>query len=225
MNTMVNINVEINSELFLRDPQKTELGKRLIKHSIELFYDVGYNSFKFKELAIKMDSVEASVYRYFENKHKLQLYLNCWYWSYLNYLIQFNTNNIKDANQKLSIAIETLVYADQQDDPNAYINQKKLHQIVHDQGIIAYHTKKIDEENSKGLFFDLKTLCKSLATIITECKPSYPYPFATASSMLDMILTQTYYAEHLPSLTEVKHKNAKSEVSKFITYTLSRLLA
>ena len=58
-----------------------------------------------------MFPTEASVYRYFENKHMLLLYLVSWFWEWVSYLIDIHTNNISDPSQKLKIIISTLVYA------------------------------------------------------------------------------------------------------------------
>ena len=47
--------------------------------------EIGFESFTFKKLAAKIESTEASVYRYFENKHKLLIYLVSWYWNWVEY--------------------------------------------------------------------------------------------------------------------------------------------
>ncbi|MEM8909339.1 MAG: TetR family transcriptional regulator, partial [Bacteroidota bacterium] len=67
----VGIKISLNERLYLRDPQETALGQKIIKHSILLIDEIGFEAFNFKKLAQQMDSTEASVYRYFENKHHL----------------------------------------------------------------------------------------------------------------------------------------------------------
>ena len=83
----IGIKITLNKKLYLRDPQDSSLGKRIIKHSILLIDEIGFESFNFKKLAIQMESTEASVYRYFENKHMLLIYLVSWYWEWVSYLI------------------------------------------------------------------------------------------------------------------------------------------
>ena len=97
----VNINFTLNPGLYLKDPQQSALGKRIIKHSILLIEDIGFEQFNFKKLAEVMKSTEASIYRYFENKHLLLIYLVSWYWEWLNYLIQIKTFNKYKPRQKM----------------------------------------------------------------------------------------------------------------------------
>ena len=65
------VQIKMNESLFLRDPEQSELGKNIIKFSIELIQKNGFEAFTFKKLAEAIGTTEAGVYRYFENKHKL----------------------------------------------------------------------------------------------------------------------------------------------------------
>ena len=85
---------DLNSQLYLRDPQGTELGRRLLDESVLLLDKLGFEAFTFKKLAVVMNSTEASLYRYFENKHRLLVYLVSWHWAWLRYQIRFHTHNI-----------------------------------------------------------------------------------------------------------------------------------
>ena len=67
----IGIKMVLNDGLYQRDPQETVLGQKIIKHSIVLIDEIGFEAFNFKKLASCMKSTEASVYRYFENKHCL----------------------------------------------------------------------------------------------------------------------------------------------------------
>ena len=80
------LSFSVNKNIYLRDPEGTELGKEIVKHSIELIYKLGFEQFTFKKLALEIGSTEATVYRYFENKHRLLLYILNWYWCYMEYL-------------------------------------------------------------------------------------------------------------------------------------------
>ena len=101
------VRITINDKLYLKDPESSNLGKRIVEESILMINDIGFESFTFKKLGQKIGSNESSIYRYFENKHKLLLYLASWYWGWLEYQLVFATNNIPDASTKLERAIES----------------------------------------------------------------------------------------------------------------------
>ncbi|MEO1625329.1 MAG: TetR/AcrR family transcriptional regulator, partial [Bacteroidota bacterium] len=126
----IGIKITLNEKLYLRDPQGTELGCSIIKHSILLIDEIGFEAFNFKKLAAKMASTEASIYRYFKNKHLLLIYLVSWYWEWISYLIDLNTMNIGDPERRLRIIIETLVHATRENPAIAYVNESILHRIV-----------------------------------------------------------------------------------------------
>lgn len=69
------IKININEGLFLKDPGSSELGIEILFNSVVLLDELGFEQFTFKKLAQKIKSTESSIYRYFENKHKLLLYL------------------------------------------------------------------------------------------------------------------------------------------------------
>ena len=49
-----------------------------------------------------------------------------------------------------------------------------------------------------------KSLCEYIADLILLNNPAFPYPRALASNLLEMANNHTYFAQHLPRLTEVK---------------------
>ena len=59
---MNEVTLRVNKKLFIRDPQQTELGQRIVKHSIELIDELGFEHFTFRKLAEQIESAEASVY-------------------------------------------------------------------------------------------------------------------------------------------------------------------
>ena len=75
----VGIKITLNEGLYLREPQDSLLGRKIIEQSILLIDEIGFESFTFKKLAAAIQSTEASIYRYFVNKHFLLLYLVSWY--------------------------------------------------------------------------------------------------------------------------------------------------
>jgi hypothetical protein len=70
------VKFDINEHIYLRNPENSEVGKLMVKKSIDLIYELGFEQFTIKKLAIEINSTEATIYRYFENKHShLALYL------------------------------------------------------------------------------------------------------------------------------------------------------
>ena len=64
-----NLKITINENIFLKDPESSDLGKRIVENSILLIDEIGFDDFTFKKLGAKIGSNESSIYRYFENKH------------------------------------------------------------------------------------------------------------------------------------------------------------
>ncbi len=221
----IGIKISLNEKLYLKDPQETSLGKKIIRHGILLIDEVGFEAFNFKKLAQKMESTEASVYRYFENKHMLLLYLVSWYWEWVSYLIDLNTMNIEDPERRLKIIIKTLVSASQENPAIGYVNESVLHRIIISEGSKAYHTKEVDKENREGFFLNYKRLSEKVANVILEINSKFPYPHALASNLFEMANNHIYFAEHLPRLTDVQVKdNDFSEVEKMLEYFACHLL-
>lgn len=95
------VQIKMNASLYLRDPEQSELGKNIIKFSIELIHKQGFEAFTFKKLAEAIGTTEAGVYRYFENKHKLLVYIISWYWGWLEFQIGYQTKNVTNPVSKL----------------------------------------------------------------------------------------------------------------------------
>jgi len=200
----ISIQVKINDKLYLRDPQDTKLGKKIIQYSIVLIDELGFEGFNFKKLAERIESTEASIYRYFENKHRLLVYLLCWYWEWMRFRIEFNTTNIVDPRQRLKIAIATIVDNAKRNTTIEFVDEDVLHRIVVAESTKGYHTKEVDEENKDGFFLTYKALNKKIADIIAEINPSFKYPRALAVTLLEMANNHIYFATHLPSLTDIE---------------------
>jgi len=221
----VDIQLVLNNKLYLRDPQETTLGKNIIEHSITLIEEIGFEDFTFKKLAKQINSTEASVYRYFENKHILLLYLMSWYWEWVNYIIEINSRNVFDAITKLEVAIDGIADASLDDYTPSYINMKLLHHTVITESTKVYHTKWVDKENKFGLFLPYKNLAGKLVSLFEEINPDYPYPRLLASTLLDMANAQVFYAQHLKQLTDIQvEKEDYSQLKKAMKHTAFNLL-
>ncbi|MEM1214400.1 MAG: TetR/AcrR family transcriptional regulator [Bacteroidota bacterium] len=205
----IRIQMKLNDKLYLRDPQDTKLGRNIIRYGILLIDEIGFEAFTFKKLAERIGSTEASVYRYFENKHLLLVYLLCWYWEWTKFLLDFNTNNIADPCKKLRIAIATIVNTARRNATIDFVDEDILHRVVVAEGDKGYHSKSVDKENQDGFFSTYKSLAGQISTIIAEIDPAFAYPRALASTLLEMAKDHTYFAEHLPKLTDVKVENGE----------------
>lgn len=216
------IHISLHHKSYLREPESTELGRKIITESIVMIDALGFEQFTFKKLAAEIGSTEASIYRYFENKHKLLVYLVSWYWAWVDYTVSFQTHNIEDPRQRLCKAIEVLTKAGQDDDPNvAYIDERILYRVVVAESSKVYHTKEVDTENKEGYFLEIKRLCHNLAKLVLEINPLYPYPHALISTMMDAAHQQLYFAKHLPSLTDIKNtKGTEEEATQFLKHLL-----
>ena len=215
----IGITILLNDKLYIRDPQETVLGRNIIKHAILTIDELGFEAFTFKKLAKRISSTEASVYRYFENKHKLLLYLVSWYWEWVGYLIDVNTRNIEDPRRCLRIIISNFVYASQDNPGVEYVNENILHRIVIAEGTKAYHTKAVDRENRDGFFANYQKLTARVSEVILRVNPEFPYPHTLASNLFEMANNHIYFALHLPRLTDVKVKNNDlKEVEKMLEY-------
>ena len=210
------VQIKMNEDLYLRNPEISELGKKIIQHSIILINKYGFEAFTFKKLAEEISSTEASVYRYFENKHRLLIYIVAWYWSWLEYQISFQTNNITDASIKLKKIITLLASTIEDDDSTLYVNESLLHQIVISEGSKAYLTKHVDDDNKHHFFKPYKELCAVIGSVILEYNPTYKYPKSLATTIVEMAHFQNYFMVHLPLLTDFENKKDEAEIVAFL---------
>ena len=218
------IHLEINKSLYLRNPEDSELGRNILKNSILLMDEMGFEAFNFKKLALEIGSTEAGVYRYFENKHKLLLYLTAWYWSWLRLQIIFETNNLKSADSKIRKVIKLLASNVQDDNTTHYINEGVLHRIVVAEGYKAYLTKQVDEDNSQHFFEPYEQVCEVISVFIRECNPRYKYAMSLASAVLETAHFQNYFMDHIPAITNFKRKSDQKELIAFLNHMVFSVL-
>jgi AcrR family transcriptional regulator len=198
--------VNIHNGLCLRDPKETTLGQSILKYSIILIDELGFEHFTFKKLAARINSTEASIYRYFENKHLLLVYLSNWYWEYMYVNIQNKLDNITSPTEKLKIAIAGILDSMMKNDEISYIDEDILHSIMVSQADKVYRIKEVTEENKNGFFLAYKKVVRFISDIMLEVDPDFPYARILASTLTEMPNQQLYYAKNLPSLTSIADK-------------------
>ncbi|MEX0363655.1 TetR/AcrR family transcriptional regulator [Flagellimonas sp.] len=199
---MQSIKIGINEKIYLKDPESSDLGKRIVEQSILMIHEMGFESFTFRKLGEQIQSNESSVYRYFENKHKLLLYLASWYWGWLEYKMVFATNGIPNPTEKLRRAIEILTQTVKEDVNFSHVNEVLLNKIVINEYSKSYLTKEVDQENKEGYFVIYKRLVQRLHEMIITVDKDYPYPSSLASTILEGSLHQYFLKEHFPNLTD-----------------------
>ncbi|MDD5114816.1 MAG: TetR/AcrR family transcriptional regulator, partial [Methylobacter sp.] len=212
----IHLQIKMNEKLFLRDPEQSELGKKIIQESIQLIYKNGFEAFTFKKLAVDISSTEAGIYRYFENKHRLLIYLTAWYWSWLEYQVTFHTNNIHDPVVKLKTVIKLLATTLEDSVSTPHVDKNILHQIIITEGTKAYLTKRVSEDNKDQLFKPYKDLCAIIGNMILECSPNYLYPKSLASTIIEMAHFQSFFMKNLPSLTDFADNRDEAEIVRFL---------
>lgn len=197
-----NLRVDINENIYLKDPFSSDLGKEIVTSSLLLIPELGLENFTFKKLSLKIGCTETAIYRYFENKHKLMLFLTLWYWGFLEQNLVLGTLNLKDPKERLLLAIKILVQG-----PiykvNNYIDPICLKRVLIDESTKAYLTKDVDEDYKNGFFNLYNRFGERIAAIILEINPAYEYPKTLVSTIMESSLLQSYYSEHIPSLTEI----------------------
>lgn len=206
-----NINIAVNDKLYVKNPETSDLGKKIIEYSILLIDEIGFENFTFKKLGEKINSNESSIYRYFESKHKLMLYLSSWYWGWIEYKLVFATSNVTEPMVKLKKAI-TVVTEKVEDDQNTlHINESILNRIIIQEFTKTLLTKEVDEENKTGFFMVYKRIINRIIEIIGEAKPDYAYAKSLASSIVEGALHQHFLKYHLKTITNCDDKNSVTD--------------
>lgn len=214
---MTVLTFRLNDHLFTRDPQHTLLGQNIIRHSVDMIDELGFEQFTFKKLAETIHSTEASIYRYFENKQRLLQYLIGWYWSWLEYRIDLFTNNLQTPREKLKACIKVIAEEKKFDTTFDFIDEEALHRIVVAELDKTFLTKQVDSDNKEGLFSGFKSLCNKISEWVVAINPAFPFPNALISTILLCAKQQLFFAEHLPSLTNIgKEKTRHAKLEHFL---------
>jgi AcrR family transcriptional regulator len=197
-----NIKIQINDKLYVKDPETSILGKKIIQESIILIDSIGFDDFTFKKLGEKIGSNESSIYRYFENKHKLLVYLSSWYWSWMEYRLVFAISNHSDSWEKLKKAISIVTEKVEDDQKTLHINESILNKIIIAEFTKTFHTKEVDQEIKEGFYTIYIRVINRLTTFINEVKPDYLYAKSLASSIVEGALHQHFLKDHMQSITD-----------------------
>lgn len=215
------LKISVPDKIFIKDPETSALGKRIVENSILLIDEIGFDNFNFKKLGVKISSNESSIYRYFENKHKLLLYLSSWYWAWLEYQLVIETFSISNTEEKLEKAIRIVTKTVAEDSNFSHINETILYRIIVNESSKSFLTKEVDNENKDGYFEIYKRLITRIEEMIIAVKPDFEFALSLASTVIEGGLHQHFLQEHFPSITNCK--NGKTPTNFFIQLVKNNL--
>lgn len=196
------IKVKMNENLFVKDPSTTILGKKIIKHAILIINEIGFEDFTFKKLALEINTTEAGIYRFFENKHRLLIYIITLYWNLFEY--QVMTKLVIERNPELRI-IKIIELLSSEFESKIYLDEidcSALFQIVVSESNKAYLTKNVGDNNKVKLFKPYKDLCSRIADVFLEFNPNYKFSHSLSSTLIETAHLQFFFMKNLPSLTD-----------------------
>jgi AcrR family transcriptional regulator len=194
---------------YKKEPESSELGRRIVSDGLILMQEIGFEAFTFKKLAERLQTTEASVYRYFDNKHHLLLYFTSVYWLWLEYHLTFGIQNLTDNQLRLSKVIEMITQPEKLTWPLKGLSFSHMQALVVTEWGKVYYTSEIDAENKAGMFSDYKRFCQRMSSIISDAHPDYPYPYTLVTAVMNILFVQRFYASHLPTLTEISHNDTR----------------
>lgn len=217
--------MEINSKLYLKDPASTSLGIKILHESVELIRNLGYENFTFKKLAIHIASTEASIYRYFKNKHRLLLYLMSFYWNLIDDKVLEILYSKKETNEKIQELVNLLSELRKINNCRNYFIIESLFEIFVKESSKVYFTSNVEHDNSRHFFKPYIDLCNNIALIFLEKKPNYIYSSSLASMVIESTHLQYFFINYLPSLTNFKNcSNQNSYLREFLTDLIKKNL-
>ncbi|GAB5401677.1 MAG: TetR/AcrR family transcriptional regulator [Aureisphaera sp.] len=217
------VQITINPELYTKNPESSELGQRIVSKSIEMLVELGFESFTFKKLGVEIGSNESSIYRYFDSKHSLLIYLVNWYWSWMEYRLVFTTHSMPDPTDKLRIALQLLTQRVTEDNSFSYINEVLLHKIIIAESSKAYLIKDVDKENKKGFYKTYKRVVQRVSDMVLAINPDFEFPHMLISTVIEGAHHQRFFSKHLPSLTDFEE--GKNNIVRFYTDLVFKTIA
>ncbi len=218
------VKFKLSENIYLKDPEGTELGREMVRSAVDLIYDLGFEAFTFKKLAIEINTTEASIYRYFENKHRLLLYIFNLYWSYLEYIVTYELKMKMSPKTKMEAFIDLITNELPELGSAIKFDFKKLNEIVIAEGSKVFLVKEVNEINKGQVFKPYKDLCNTVAEIIKEYNPKYIYAHSLSSTIIETAHAQQFFLEHLPRLTDIHKVNKKAYTSKFLKDLVFKVL-
>ena len=192
------LSIRVNECFFLKDPSSSHLGRKILTHGVEMIDEMGLERFTFKKLANILQTTESSVYRYFENKHMLLMYVTSWYWSWLETYMVFRTANLSSPTDKLRIMISILCEEEWNDKSMNYMNLYSLRKVIIAESPKAFLAKSSDGISIDEAYSAMYQLCLRFEELFTTIKPAVPSARLLSSTLIEGILNQQFYKTFYP---------------------------
>lgn len=195
------LRLEPDAALYVKDPQRSETGQNLLRCGARLIAAGGMEAFTLKKLSLEAGCTEATVYRYFHNKHQLLLYLMNLYWGWLLYHAELETNNLEDPHTKLKRIVRLLSGPLTSMPDTGFASD--LFALALNEGVKTHLNNATGSEWQQGLFEAYARFAAHVASCLRECAPDYAYPMAWSATFIDAAMQQQFFHRHLPHFTEL----------------------
>ncbi len=210
----------LSSDLYLKDPLSSNVGKQILSVGARLILDMGLEVFTTKKLAMAASTTEATVYKYFPNKHRLLQYYFQLYWTWLEQQIKVFTAIETDPTERLHKAVRVVAQIPAVAADPGLVSKEDLRLLVTVEGSKAYQHVQVDEDNAKKIFAPYKSVVGLLAEMILAVNPKHHFPYALATTVMEMAHSLEFYKEHLPSLTDFPDDKQNQKLTEFLTQIL-----
>jgi AcrR family transcriptional regulator len=216
------LSIRVNECFYLKDPSISLLGKKILTHGVEMIDEMGLERFTFKKLANILQTTESSVYRYFENKHMLLMYMSSWYWSWLETYMVFRTANLSSATDKLRIMIFILCEEEWKDKRMNNMNLYALRRVIIAESPKAFLAKSSDGISIEDAYIAVDQLCLRFEELFATIKPADSSSRLLSSMLIEGILSQQFYHTFYPRFLD---KSGASETAGLSTFFFETTMA
>jgi AcrR family transcriptional regulator len=195
--------IKIDEKLFLKNPMTSDIGQEMVRQSVIIIAAEGLEGFNFKKLALALGSTETTIYRYFNNKQQLMMYLASWYWGLLEWRIAFATTNVNVPSAKLDKALLVLSTPMNASAEIGFMNECKLQSIVASESFKAFEMKGLLKKDRIGYFKAYSNLCIRVSELITLNNKNHKFPKAMAATIIETAHYQMFLQNNMPELTDL----------------------
>ncbi|MBK7945384.1 MAG: TetR/AcrR family transcriptional regulator [Flavobacteriales bacterium] len=220
MDRLLHMDVQVRERVYTKDPSSTELGHRIIAEGIRLIDELGFERFTMAKLAHALGTAEASVYRYFANKHRLLVYLVDWYWAWREIKLAFDTANIADKRERLERGLRSVTSPITERGQHEYVDLQALYRIATNESAKAWFTKDVEPGDKDGHFGSFVRLSHRLRDLILEAKPGHAYAHDLAALVLEGTGSLRFFHEQLPALfgKQAKGKDSVADMLQHLVF-------
>ncbi len=200
---LAQINFSVTECLSTKNPIGSEIGQEILRKSSQMIVRDGIDVFTFKKLAVEMGSTESTIYRYFENKHQLLLYLSSWYWNLLEVKLAFITSNVQNPTERLDLALQFLGHPINELSATTFLDESVLHQIVIRDSSKSINTLGMTAKKNTEYLEAYINLVKRLGEIIHKVNGKYKFPNALAINLIETSHHQTHLQSTIPGVSDL----------------------